>query len=147
MTKSGSNRNNKKVTIGDIKFDSVMEKDYYLHLLAMKSLGVVTSIKLQPAFVLQDGYVRQHDGKKILPITYKADFDVAYADGSRLIIDVKGFSDAQFKIKRKMFDKRYPDLKLILVTEAPQKWGGGWVDPDELVKIRRNAKKAQKKVK
>ena len=63
----------------------------------------VTDVKYQPRFPLPAG------------ITYVADFLVAYADGRTEVVDVKGFETKEFKLKKKLFEQTYPELKLMVV--------------------------------
>ena len=46
------------------------------------------------------------EGKRIAKITYAPDF-VYVEDGAKIYEDVKGVETAAFKIKRKLFEKRY----------------------------------------
>jgi hypothetical protein len=57
-----------------------------------------------------EGKVNKATGKKIASIKYKADFLVTYADGHQEIEDVKGFSTPVYKLKKRMFMIKYPDL-------------------------------------
>lgn len=71
--------------------------------------GVITKLKRQVYFVLQDKYVN-NKGEKIQEIRYKADFTYI-RDGKKIVEDVKsvGTRTKVFIIKKKMFEKRYPD--------------------------------------
>lgn len=129
----------KKVTLDGITFDSQMESEYYLYLKQMESLGEIISFVRQPVYTLQEAFVK--DGRKYKAIEYKADFSVLYADGRQEIVDVKGFETTDFSIKRKLFDKRYPEHTLKLLTECPKKYGGGWIEVGELKKLRKDAKR------
>jgi hypothetical protein len=75
--------------------------------------GEVTSIECQPKFMLQEPFKK--NGKAYRAIEYIADFRVTYKDGHVEIEDVKGIMTEVFKIKRKMFEKRYPELTLKIV--------------------------------
>lgn len=99
---------NKRTEVGGIVFSSKKEAGYYSELLLLKSVGEVVDIKCQVPFVLQDGYVWK--GMKIRPITYIADFQVTYKDGTIEIIDTKGFITQIYRIKKKMLLYRYPNL-------------------------------------
>jgi hypothetical protein len=57
-------------------------------------------------------------GKKMLltkSIVYRADFRITYADGHQEIEDIKGMETALFKLKRKLFEYKYPELTLKIV--------------------------------
>lgn len=113
MTKYGS----KKKTVSGIVFDSIAEAEFYKKLLLAKNQGAITKIVLQPKYMLQEGFKK--DGKTYKPIQYKADFLVTYKDGSEKIIDVKsiGTITEVFKIKQKLFEKRYPELHLTIFVQ------------------------------
>lgn len=131
---------NKKVTVHGINFDSKMEAEYYLYLLELQARGEVKDIELQPKYLLQPAFKK--NGKSIRKIEYIPDFKVTYIDGSTDVIDVKGMETSDFKLKKKMFQYKYPeDLKLMTHSK---KWAGGWVELDDLKKIKREAKKKLK---
>lgn len=132
-----SKYNNKKVVCDGITFDSKAERDYYLYLLDLKQRRVVTDIQLQPSFLLQEKF--RKNGKLYREITYKADFEVTYADGHVEIIDVKGMMTKDFAIKRKLFEYKYQSLRLLLV--AYSKIDGGWIELSELKKARSSRKR------
>lgn len=121
-----SKYNNKKTIVDGIKFDSEMESHYYIYLKELKEAGVVLDFELQPVYVLQEGFVK--DGKKIKPITYKADFRVLYTDGHEEVIDVKGQLLSDFKLKRKMLLYKYRDINFKCVQERGRKPNKYWID-------------------
>lgn len=135
-----SKYNNKKVVYAGITFDSKAERDYYLYLLDLKQRGIVTNIQLQPSFLLQEKF--RKNGKLYREITYKADFEVTYANGHVEIIDVKGMMTKEFAIKQKLFEYKYPELRLLLMTHS--KIDGGWIELSELKKARSSRKKLKK---
>jgi hypothetical protein len=116
-------------------FPSKAEAARYLQLKCLQKAGIVKEIELQPVFELIPAYQKCCNhvwagclmkskmpcgicGKKIpviKAITYRADFRVTYSDGHQEIEDVKGMETEIFKLKRKMFEYRYPDLTLKVV--------------------------------
>ncbi|WP_289141504.1 DUF1064 domain-containing protein [uncultured Brevibacillus sp.] len=130
--------NNKITHVDGIKFDSKAESEYYLVLKEKLGRGEIQDMRLQPVYVLQDKCTR--NGKNLQAITYKADFEVLHLDGSLEIIDIKGEETEAFKIKAKMFQYRYPNLKLTLLKKV-QKYGG-WITTDEWKEKKREDKKA-----
>ena len=117
---------NKKTTIDGFKFDSEMESHYYLYLKQLKEIGEVVDFVLQPSYLLQEGF--SLNGKRIRPITYKADFKVIYKDGHEEVIDVKGKLTEEFKIKRKMLLYRYRDINFKCVQERGRKPNKYWIE-------------------
>lgn len=99
---------NKKTEADGILFDSKREASRYAELSLLLKSGAISDLKLQPAFELQEHF--KMDGKMIRSITYKADF--IYKDnitGRIVVEDVKGVETKDFKIKKKLFLKRYGD--------------------------------------
>lgn len=131
-----------KKEIDGIKFDSTMEADYYEYLKAEKEAGRIKEFSLQPKFPLQEAFKKY--GRTIRAMMYIADFKVKYADGTELIIDVKGRETADFKLKRKLFDYKYIDLSLKLVIW--DKRNSMWADYDEFQKAERLRKKKNKTI-
>lgn len=95
---------------------------------------------MQPKFELQPKFKK--NGKLFREINYVADFKVYNNDGTIEIIDTKGFETTDFKLKKKMFEYKYPDLTLICLTYV--KKYGGWINTDELKQIRKENKKRKK---
>ena len=117
---------NKKTMVDGIKFDSEMESHYYIYLKQLKEIGEVVDFVLQPTYLLQEGF--NLNGKRIRPITYKADFKVIYKDGHEEVIDVKGKLTEEFKIKRKMLLYRYRDINFKCVQERGRKPNKYWIE-------------------
>ena len=132
--------NNKRTTIDGITFDSKDESLYYQVLKDMKANGLIKDFKLQPKFILQEGFVK--DDKKYKAINYIADFKVINNNDSFYIVDVKGMLTTEFKIKMKLFHYKYPDIELRLISRS-LKYGDeyGFIDYYELQKIRKQNKK------
>lgn len=105
--------NNQKTIVDGIEFDSKKEADYYIHLKLLKRAGEIKDIGLQQRFVLQPGF--EKNGVKYQPITYVADFVIVNNDGTTDVVDVKGFETQVFKIKKKLFEYKYPELSLKVV--------------------------------
>jgi ribosomal protein S24E len=131
-TKYGS----KKVEIDGHVFDSKIEARYYEQLKWLQEHNQILFFRLQPRYLLQEAF--RKNGKTFRKIEYIADFEVHHLDGSIEVIDVKGMETEAFKIKRKLFEKKYPH-KLSLVTYV--KKYGGWIELDKLKKLRKEAKK------
>lgn len=102
--------------------------------------GEITHYEMQKPFELQPRFHRE--GKTIQPILYVADFYIEYGDGRIEVIDIKGCADSVARIKRKMFWYLYPDIPYRWLTHVVKY--GGWIDYDEVAKLRRIAKKERK---
>lgn len=100
---------NVKTMIGNFKFDSKKEAEFYLKLKAKKAIGEIRWIKLQPEFLILRGFVSEN-GEKTSGVKYVADFEVEYADGRREVFDVKGVRTEAYKIKKKMLLNMYPNI-------------------------------------
>lgn len=136
MSKYGS----KKITVDGIKFDSKEEAAYYDYLKIRKSKDEILNFELQPKFVLLESFKKY--GKTYRAITYTPDFVIYHIDGTEELIDIKGMSTQQGELRRKMFDFKYPKLKLTWIARS-YKYGdeNGWIEYDLLQKLRRESKK------
>ncbi len=97
---------NKKAVVDGIIFDSIAEAKRYGELMLLNRAGLIRNLILQPEFLLQDSF--KYDGKMERAVKYIADFQ--YFDvqkGVYVVEDVKGVETEAFKIKRKLFLKRY----------------------------------------
>ena len=139
-SKSEGKYAHKTTMVDEIKFDSKMESDFYIHLKALQESGEVLKIETQPLYTLQEKFIlvdgvaykgshpefnklkKKHKAETIAAIKYKSDFLVTFADDSVLVIDVKGVETPEFKIKKKMFMLHYPHLELMLLTWYNKQW-------------------------
>ena len=116
---------------------SKLEKRFYEDVVVtgMKT-GTLIDYKLQVKYNLQESFTYME--KKIRAIDYISDFDLYYSDGTFEVIDTKGLATADAKIKAKLFKHKYPNiaLKWMSWTKAT-----GWIEYDDLQKLRREAKK------
>ncbi|MCY6957940.1 DUF1064 domain-containing protein [Clostridium brassicae] len=131
-----------KITVDGITFDSKDEAKYYLYLKELKAKGKILNFELQPKYELQPSFKK--NGKTYRAITYAPDFLIYHLDGTEELIDIKGMSTQQGEMRRKMFDYKYPDLKLTWVARSLKYSETGWIEYDKLNKIRRENKKCQK---
>ena len=133
-----------KITIDGITFDSKDEARYYEYLKKRKAKGEILNFELQPKYVLIPSFKK--DGKNYRAMTYTPDFLIYNLDGSEELIDVKGFSTQQGEIRKKLFDYKYPDLKLTWIARS-LKVGDehGWIEYSKLQKKRRKNRKCQNK--
>lgn len=107
-----SKYHNKKTQIDMYVFDSAKEAKRYKELKLMEKANVISDLELQPRFLLQEGF--RKNGKTYRKIEYVADFK--YKENGKIIVeDVKGIKTDVFKIKQKLFEKKYEDLELKIV--------------------------------
>ena len=103
---------NQETVIDGIKFQSKKEANRYCELKLLEKAKEIEELKLQPKFILQEGFKK--DGVTYRAITYVADFSYIHK-GKMIVQDVKGVETEVFKLKRKLFEYKYPDLKLELI--------------------------------
>lgn len=132
----------KKIVVDGIKFDSKDEAAYYQYLLKQKAQGKILNFELQPKYELQPSFKK--NGKTYRAITYAPDFLIYHLDGSEELIDVKGMSTQQGEMRKKLFEYKFPNLKLTWVARSLKYGVDGWIEYDELKKKRRENKKCKK---
>ncbi len=103
------------MTIDGIKFASGLEGAFYEFL---RDDPRVEILELQPKYLLQDKY-QTKDGRKIAKIEYVADFFIS-VEGDLYIVDAKGAITKEFAIKRKIFERRYPDEILVVCSKISE---------------------------
>ena len=80
----------------------------------LEKAGKIQNLELQPHFLLQEAFKK--NGRTYRKIEYIADFK--YIENGQVIVeDVKGMETKEFKIKRKLFEYKYPNLELKIVKE------------------------------
>lgn len=111
--KKKSKYNNVKTEVDGIKFDSKKEAEYYCQLKLLKQAGEIKDFGLQPKYELQPSFKK--NGTTHRSITYIADFVIDNNDGTTDIVDIKGVETQVFKIKKKLFEYKYPDKNLKII--------------------------------
>ena len=104
---------NKKTQVDMYLFDSVLEAKRYKQLALLERDGEIKNLKLQVPFLLQESF--RKNGKTYRKIEYIADF-VYEENGQTIVEDTKGIKTDVFKIKQKLFEYKYPNLSLKIVT-------------------------------
>lgn len=104
---------NTKIVVDNIKFDSVLEANRYQELKLLQRAKQISNLRLQVPFLLQEGFKK--NGKTHRKIEYIADF-VYEENGQTIVEDTKGMKTETFKIKQKLFEYKYPDLNLKIIT-------------------------------
>lgn len=133
----------KKTVIDGITFDSRTEAEYYEHLKQREKNKKIYRLRCHPTYILQEA-VERH-GKRYKAIKYIADF--GYWDDEEqmnVVVDVKGFAMEDARLKRKLFAYKYPWDKIVWVAKSLKYSKTGWIDYDELQKLRRKARRERK---
>lgn len=94
----------KKTTVDGITFDSRKEADRYLTLKAMEEEGLIRDLRRQVRYELVPAF--DVDGRHYRPVCYIADF-VYREDGREVVEDVKGMVTDVYRLKSKLFARRY----------------------------------------
>ena len=103
---------NKKTQVDMYVFDSIAESRRYKELALLERVGEIKKLQLQPRFLLQESFKK--NGKTYRKIEYIADF--MYEENGKVIVeDVKGIQTDVFKLKHKLFEKKYPELELKII--------------------------------
>lgn len=115
--KKPSKYRSQKTVVYGILFDSQKEANHYCELKLRKQAREIVDFFRQVPFLLHEGYYK--DGKWVKPIYYIADFLVLrWSEDNELIIEVhetKGKWTPMASDKRKMFERRYPQYRLIVI--------------------------------
>lgn len=94
----------RKTTVDGITFDSRKEADRYLVLKGMEEDGSIEDLRRQVRYELVPAF--DVDGKHYRPVFYVADF-VYVEDGKTVVEDVKGVRTDVYRLKSKLFARRY----------------------------------------
>lgn len=103
--------NAKSVEIDGIKFSSELEGRFYRYFRDYS----IKILEFQPRFTLQDAF--KHDGQTIRKIEYVCDFLIEYA-GDRFYIEAKGMETEAYKLKKKLWLKRYGHENYLIVAKS-----------------------------
>lgn len=104
---------NKKTVVDNIKFESNLEATRYKELKLLQRAKQISNLRLQVPFLLQEGFKK--NGKTHRKIEYIADF-VYEENGQTIVEDTKGMKTETFKIKQKLFEYKYPELSIKIIT-------------------------------
>lgn len=94
----------RKTTVDGITFDSRREAHRYLVLKGMEEDGAIEDLRRQVRYELVPAF--DVDGRHYRPVSYVADF-VYVEDGKEVVEDVKGMRTDVYKLKSKLFARRY----------------------------------------
>lgn len=118
LCKKENKYHNKKIIVDGIKFDSKLEAKRYCQLKILERAKEIKELKRQVEYVLIPEYVK--NGKEIKPIKYIADFTYFDCKNDKFIIeDVKSEATRTdvYKLKKKIFEWRFPHLEITEVTQ------------------------------
>nr|UVN01006.1 MAG: protein of unknown function DUF1064 [Bacteriophage sp.] len=104
MWHGGSKFHAQKTTVDGITFDSRKEADRYLVLKGMEEDGTIEDLQRQVRYELVPAF--DVDGRHYRPVFYVADF-VYVEDGKEVVEDVKGMRTDVYRLKSKLFARRY----------------------------------------
>lgn len=102
--KASPKYHNKETVVDGIRFQSILEANYYLDLKLLLKAGEIKSFNRQPEFVFDCG------------TKYRADFIVWGLDGIPWVVDTKGMKTDVFKIKEKLWKVEYPNMELRVIN-------------------------------
>jgi hypothetical protein len=101
----------RKAIVDGIKFDSLKEAKRYNELKILEKANEITELRLQVKFELQPSFKKE--GKTYRKIEYIADF--TYYDNKLnkyIVEDTKGYKTEVYKLKKKLFEYKYPHLTI-----------------------------------
>jgi len=101
-----------KVRLDGYTFDSKAEAARYAELRLLERTGEIGGLEVHPRFTLVDAFT-DSEGNQQRAIDYVADF-AYWRDGVYIVEDVKGVETPVFKIKKKLFLKRYTDMRFVM---------------------------------
>jgi hypothetical protein len=106
-----------KTVVNGLIFDSKAEARRYEELYKLEQTGVIKSLRVHPRYRLQDSF--ECDGVKYAAIDYVADFEYVERTGERITVeDVKGVETPVFKVKQKLFLRRYGDVYKFIIKRG-----------------------------
>lgn len=94
----------RRTTVDGITFDSRKEANRYLMLKGMEEDGAIENLRRQVRYELIPAF--DVDGKHYRPVYYVADF-VYSENGKEVVEDVKGMMTDVYRLKSKLFARRY----------------------------------------
>ena len=102
---------NKKVFVDGEEFDSQLEANRWYELKLLQRAKQIKDLRRQIRFELQPSYKK--NGKTIQSINYIADFVYYDINKKKFIVeDTKGYKTEIYKLKKKIFEYKYPELEI-----------------------------------
>lgn len=110
-----SKYHSRKTKVDGITFDSKAEAERYAELRLLLRAGIVRELKLQPEFELIPAF--RKNGRTYRRTVYRADFSYYDATSGQFVIeDVKGMKTELYRLKKKLFEYKYPDWEIKEIT-------------------------------
>lgn len=109
---------NKKTTYKGMLFDSMVEADRYIELEQLQKKGKIQNLDRQVVYTILPQQI--HNGVKVQPVKYKADF-IYTIDGTAYMEDVKGYQTQEYRLKRKLIIQYCNYHKIIFIENKPIK--------------------------
>jgi hypothetical protein len=106
---SRNNRGARKKTVDGIVFDSQFEAQQYGRLKLLELAGVIQGLRVHHPWPLMV------DGEEVA--CWESDFDYLQ-DGKPVIVDAKGYADAFYRLKFKLFNATYKPLRITEIRKA-----------------------------
>lgn len=100
---------NEKITIDGHPFASKAEARRYQQLSLMEKTGEIKCLRLQPEYELIPRFKKGN--RTYRRTVYIADFEYI-ENGKKIVEDVKGFATDVYKLKKKMFEYKYPEMTI-----------------------------------
>lgn len=100
---------NEKKKINGYTFASKAEARRYQQLFLMERAGIIHGLRLQPEYELIPSF--RKNNKTYRRTVYIADFEYK-ENGKTIVEDVKGYATDVYKLKKKMFEYKYPELTI-----------------------------------
>ncbi len=107
-------RNTRRKVVDGIAFRSTLEADVYQLLKLWRDAGTIRNLILQPRFELQEKFKR--DGKTERAMHYTPDFQFERGMWEKwrvVVIEAKGHKTEAYRMRRKMFLLKYPDIEFM----------------------------------
>lgn len=95
-----------RTEVDGIMFDSKFESEHYASLKLLERAGIITDLKLQPRYILQEAF--EYQGHRERKIEYIADFEYT-RNGEKVVEECKSPATRTqvYMLKRKLFLHKY----------------------------------------
>lgn len=106
---------NEKTVVDGHVFDSKLEARRYKELKILEKAGYISDLRLQPDYLLIPRFKK--GGRTYRETRYIADFSYFDRESGQIVVeDTKGVKTDVYKLKKKLFEYKYPELTIKEVT-------------------------------